>query len=83
MSPSKRGIRFTDLEYGDIFTIDERTWYMKTPDIYDDCGDLYGNCVKLSNGNNDIIIDEIELVTKLNKNLIIEYSKDDLEKWTT
>ena len=78
---SKRALRFEDLNRGDIFrgSINGH-WYIKIYDSYDDCGDLEGNAIKLDDGQK-VIFDETETVVKLKKDLVVDYSNDDVTEW--
>ena len=78
---SKRALRFDDLNRGDIFQSGEYgNWYIKTYYQYDDCGDLQGNAVRLDNGVSHLF-DDSHNVTKLKKDLTIDYSNDDIIEW--
>lgn len=77
---SKRALRFDDLSCGDIFIGSNGIWYMKTYHQYDDCGDLQGNSIQLNTGISHLFEDE-ENVIKLKKDLIIDYSNDDITEW--
>ena len=77
---SKRALRFDDLNRGDIFMGSSGNWYMKTYDQYDDCGDLQGNSIQLDTGVSHIFEDD-ENITKLKKDLTIDYSNDDITEW--
>ena len=77
---SKRALRFDDLNRGDIFMGSSGNWYMKTYDQYDDCGIFQGNSIQLDNGISHIFEDD-ENITKLKKDLTIEYSNNDITEW--
>lgn len=77
---SKRALKFEDLNRGDIFMGQGGNWYMKTYDIHDVDGDLEGNAVKLSDGC-FLEFDDDETVTKLKKNIVFDYSSDDITEW--
>ena len=77
---SKRALRFDDLIVGDIFMGPTGNWYMRTYNQYDDCGDLQGNSIQLDSGISHLFEDEIN-VTKLKKDLTIDYSNDDITEW--
>ena len=78
---TKRALRFDDLNCGDIFQSGEcGNWYIKTYYQYDDCGDLKGNAVRLDNGVSHLF-DDSHNVTKLKKDLIIDYSNDDITEF--
>ena len=77
---SKRALKFEDLKCGDIFMGSNGNWYMKTYDYFDDCGDLQCNSIRLDNGISHIFEDD-ENVIKLKKDLIIDYSNDDITEW--
>lgn len=77
---SKRALRFDDLNRGDIFQGERGNWYIKTYDQYDDCGDLQGNTIRLDNGAPHLFDDD-QNVTKLKKDLTVDYSNDDITEW--
>lgn len=77
---SKRALKFDDLDRGDIFQDEQGKWYMRTYDQYDDCGDLQGNAIKLDDGISYVFSDGHN-VTKLKKDLTIDYSNDDITEW--
>lgn len=80
MGKSKRALQFGDLNYGDIFQVVMGHWYIKTYNQYDDCGDLQGNTIRLDNGVSHIFDDD-QCVVKLKKDLVVEYSNDDITEW--
>lgn len=76
---SKRALKFNDLIIGDIFSNQYGDWFMRTRNIYDDCGDLIGNAIEL---DGDIaLFDSEQTVKKLKKDLTINYSNDDITEW--
>lgn len=77
---SKRVLRFEDLDCGDIFMGSMGNWYMKIYNSYDSSGNYEGNTVKLDNGQ-IVDFDDTETVTKLKKDLTIDYSNDDITEW--
>lgn len=77
---SKRALRFEDLRRGDIFMGQGGNWYMKTYDIHDVDGDFMANAVALSDGC-FVEFDDEETVTKLKKNIVFDYSNDDIIEW--
>ena len=74
---SKRHLKFKDLQIGDIFTEDSGLWWFKIVKMSTDCGEV--NAVSLD-GDMDLIPEE-ENVSKLNKDLTVEFSSDDLIDW--
>jgi hypothetical protein len=74
---SKRHLKFKDLKIGDIFTEESGLWWFKIVKMSTDCGEV--NAVSLD-GDMELISDE-ENVRKLNKDLTIEISSDDLIEW--
>ena len=76
---SKRALRFDDLSQGDIFQNEYGTWFMVTSKIFDDCGDLTGNAITLD--GNIALFGDNQFVIKLKKDLIIDYSNDDITEW--
>lgn len=74
---SKKHLKFKDLSIGDIFTEDSGLWWLKIDKIYAECGEV--NAVSL-NGDTALVSDE-ESVRRLNKDLTIEVSSDDLIEW--
>ena len=79
MGKSKRALTFGDLNRGDIFQTEYGTWCIVTSNIFDDCGDLTGNAITL---DGDIMLfGDDQCVTKLKKDLVIEYSNDDITEW--
>ena len=77
---NKRALKFEDLDCGDIFMNSVGNWYMKIYDIYDSNGDYDGNAIKLDNSHTSFF-DDTETVTKLKKDLTIDYSNDDITEW--
>lgn len=77
---SKRALKFDDLNCGDVFMSDKGNWWMKIHDTYDDCGDLEGNAIRLDTAR-IAIFDDTETVTKLKKDLTVDYSNDDITEW--
>lgn len=77
---SKRALKFEDLKCGDIFMGSSGSWYIKTYNIYDNCGDLMGNAIQLESGI-PYIVSNSHNVTKLKKDLTIDYSNDDITEW--
>lgn len=77
---SKRALKFDDLKCGDIFMGAMGNWYMKIYNSYDSSGRLEGNAIKLDSGRT-IFFDGAEMVTKLKKDLTIDYSNDDITEW--
>lgn len=77
----KRTLVFGDLSRGDIFQSGGfGNWYIKTYHQYDDCGDLQGNAIRLDNGES-YLFENHQNITKLKKDLIIDYSNDDITEW--
>ena len=78
---SKRVLRFEDLYCGEIF-IDSSVgnWHMKIYNSYDSSGNYEGNAVRLDTGE-IVDFDDTETVTKLKKDLTIDYSNDDITEW--
>ena len=74
---SKRHLKFKDLQIGDIFTEDSGLWWFKIVKMSTDCGEV--NAVSLD-GDMELISEE-ENVRKLNKDLTVEFSSDDLIEW--
>ena len=74
---SKQALKFEDLDRGDIFMGSGGNWYMKIYDSYSDCGDFEGNAITLENGCK-ALFDSDETVTKLKKDLVVEYTNDDI-----
>ena len=55
-------------------------WFIRTRNIYDDCGDLVGNAIGLLEG--DIaLFDSEQTIKKFKKNLVVDYSNDDITEW--
>ena len=77
---SKQALKFEDLNRGDIFMGPMGNWYMKIYDSYSDCGDFEGNAITLGNGCK-AFFDGDETVTKLKKDLVVEYTNDDITEW--
>lgn len=76
---SKRALRFEDLIIGDIFSNEYGDWFIRTHNIYDNCGDLVGNAIAL---NGDIaLFASNQTIKKLKKDLTIDYSNDDITEW--
>jgi hypothetical protein len=76
---SKQALKFEDLGRGDIFK-SGGGWYMKIYDSYSDCGDFEGNAITLENGCK-ALFDGDETVAKLKKDLVVEYTNDDITEW--
>ena len=74
---SKRHLKFKDLQIGDIFTEDSGLWWFKTVKMSTDRCEF--NAVTLD-GHMDLIPEE-ENVSKLNKDLTVAFSSDDLIEW--
>lgn len=75
---SKRALIFEDLKQGDIFS-NGNYWFIKIADIYEGC-DLICNAIALNDGDY-ALFDDDQTVTKLKKDLIIDYSNDDITEW--
>lgn len=76
---SKRALKFSDLIIGDIFLNEYGRWFIRTRNIYDDCGDLVGNAIEL---NGDIaLFDYEQTIRKLKRDVTIDYSNDDITEW--
>ena len=76
---SKRALTFSDLIIGDVFANDRGGWFICTCNIYDDCGDLIGNAVELD--GDFALFDSEEPIKKFKKDLIIDYTNDDITEW--
>ena len=75
---SKRHLKFGDLRQGDIFS-NNGYWYIRTQELYDDCGDNIGNAIDLENGN-IITFDLEDTVSRLPYATIV-YELTELEEW--
>ena len=75
---SKRHLNFGDLQQGDIFS-NNGYWYIRTHELYDDCGDNIGNAIDLENGN--IITFDLEDTVSRLPYATINYEPIDLEEW--
>ena len=76
---SKRALKFDDLIIGDIFSNEYGDWFIRTRNIYDECGDLVGNAIEL---DGDIeLFSSKQIIKKLKKDLTIDYSNDDIIEW--
>ena len=76
---SKRALKFDDLIIGDIFSNEYGDWFIRTRNIYDECGDLVGNAIELD-GDIELFSSE-QIIKKLKKDLTIDYSNDDIIEW--
>ena len=76
---SKRALKFSDLIIGDIFSNEYGDWFIRTRNIYDDCGDLVGNAIELD-GDIALFVSE-QTIKKFKKDLTIDYSNDDVTEW--
>lgn len=77
---SKRLLKFEDLNYGDVFMCSIGIWYIKIYDVCDSNGDFDGNAIRLDTAQ-IVIFDDTETVTKLKKDLTVDYSNDDITEW--
>ncbi len=81
---SYRPLKFEDLKIGDIFQSKDPSyasdWYMKTDEGCDYEGSVDSNAVALSRGILVYFSDDSN-VTKLDKDLTIEYTNKDLLEW--
>lgn len=78
--PSKRHLKFKDLEVGQIFLDDCGNLCMRIKDCCLMCGDI--NIIDLECGDVDWF-DGNEEVRLINKEINITFSDDDLVDWTT
>ena len=76
---SKRALKFDDLIIGDIFLNEYDDWFMRTRNIYNDCGDLVGNAIRLDGVI--ALFNSEQTIKKLKKDLTIDYSNDDIIEW--
>ena len=76
---SKRALTFSDLISGDVFANDCGDWFIRTRNIYDDCGDLIGNAIELD--GDFALFDSEEPIKKFKEDLTIEYTNDDVTEW--
>ena len=76
---SKRVLTFDDLIVGDVFSNDCGDWFIRTRNIYDDCGDLIGNAIELD--GDFACFNPEDTVRKFKKDLTIEYSNNDITEW--
>lgn len=75
---SKRHLKFEDVQVGDIFSLpNDNMWWFKTIEMEADCGKI--NAVNLE-GDMDFFSED-EDVRKLKRNLMVEFSSDDLIEW--
>ena len=62
-----------------IFSNEYGDWFIRTRNIYDECGDLVGNAIELD-GDIELFSSE-QIIKKLKKDLTIDYSNDDIIEW--